>query len=715
MDKATKTPTTKCIDLKHPNLFFDRELSTLAFNRRVLSLAQDESIPLLERLKFLCIFSANLDEFFEVRVAGIKQQVDNNILGTDCYALPPDIALEKIHEQAHQLVAEQYDCLNQQLLPLLAEEGIEFISSKGLEQLEQDNKLTVLKWAEAFFDNEVIPILSPIKLDASSPFPLTINKGLCMIMHFQDNKKDKKIPNIAITPLPRVLPRFLRVPNELLLDDCEECQDDEYRFIYLSTIIKRFAYKLFPNNKIKGCYPLRITRNSDLFVDPEAVDDLLQALAGELPSRRYGEAVRLEVSTECPEKINHFLLERFELTESFLYRSNGPVNLNRLMQLPGIINRSDLKYIKFKPGLPENLREKKSLFELLRKEDVFLHHPFESFVPVLELLKQAAADPDVLVIKQTLYRTGKDSIILDHLMNAARAGKEVIAVIELMARFDEETNISTATKLQQAGVHVVFGKVGRKTHAKMLMVVRREGDGIKRYCHLGTGNYHQGNTFLYTDYGFMTSDNRITEDVHKIFMQLTTFGDNPELNTMVQSPYGIRSMILQNIDKEIAHAQAGMPARIVAKMNGLISPMLVEALYKASQAGVSIDLLVRGVCCLKPQVPGVSENIRVHSVVGQFLEHDRVYWFHNNGNDQVYISSADWMPRNMTQRIEQAVKIKQKSLLKRIILNLELYLSDNQQRWELDAEGHYHRVLSTAEDEKISAQNLLLEQLNFNQ
>jgi len=465
------------------------------------------------------------------------------------------------------------------------------------------------------------------------------------------------------------------------LDDCEECQDDEYRFIYLSTIIKRFAYKLFPNNKIKGCYPLRITRNSDLFVDPEAVDDLLQALAGELPSRRYGEAVRLEVSTECPEKINHFLLERFGLTESFLYRSNGPVNLNRLMQLPGIINRSDLKYIKFKPGLPENLREKKSLFELLRKEDVFLHHPFESFVPVLELLKQAAADPDVLVIKQTLYRTGKDSIILDHLMNAARAGKEVIAVIELMARFDEETNISTATKLQQAGVHVVFGKVGRKTHAKMLMVVRREGDGIKRYCHLGTGNYHQGNTFIYTDYGFMTSDNRITEDVHKIFMQLTTFGDNPELNTMVQSPYGIRSMILQNIDKEIAHAQAGMPARIVAKMNGLISPMLVEALYKASQAGVSIDLLVRGVCCLKPQVPGVSENIRVHSVVGQFLEHDRVYWFHNNGNDQVYISSADWMPRNMTQRIEQAVKIKQKSLLKRIIQNLELYLSDNQQRW----------------------------------
>jgi len=700
-----------CVDLNHPDLFFDRELSTLAFNRRVLSLAQDESIPLLERLKFLCICSSNLDEFFEVRVAGIKQQVDNNMVGTDCYSLPPDIALKKIHDQAHKLVADQYDCLNQQLLPLFAKEGIEFISSQGLDQFEQDNKHAALEWAEAFFNNEVIPILSPIKLDASSPFPLTINKGLCMIMHFQDNKKDKKIPNIAITPLPRVLPRFLRIPNELLTQDCQE---DKYRFIYLSTIIKRFAYKLFPNNKIKGCYPLRITRNSDLFVDPEAVDDLLQALAGELPSRRYGEAVRLEVSSECPETINHFLLERFQLTDSFLYRSNGPVNLNRLMQLPNIINRSDLKYTKFKPGLPENLIEKKAIFELLRKEDVFLHHPFESFVPVLELLKQAAADPDVLVIKQTLYRTGKDSIILDHLMNAARAGKEVIAVIELMARFDEETNISTATKLQQAGVHVVFGKVGRKTHAKMLMVVRREVNGIKRYCHLGTGNYHQGNTFIYTDYGYMTSDNNITDDVHKIFMQLTTFGDNPELNTLVQSPYGIRKMLLQKIDKEIAHAQAGMPAKIVAKMNGLISPMLVEALYKASQAGVTIDLLVRGVCCLKPQVPGISENIRVHSIVGRFLEHDRVYWFHNNGNDQVYLSSADWMPRNMTQRIEQAVKIKQKSLKKRLIKNLQLYLMDNQQRWELDADGNYHRIKATDQEEKVSAQQVLLQQLNFN-
>ena len=707
-----KTQSTHCLDLTHPNLFFDRELSALAFNRRVLALAQDESIPLLERLKFLCICSSNLDEFFEVRVAGIKQQVDNGTVGTDCYSLPPDIALEKIHEQAHKLVANQYQCLNEQLLPQLSKEGIEFISSKRLETLEKDKQLAVSSWAENFFDNEVSPILSPIKLDASSPFPLTINKGLCMIMHFQDTKQDKKIPNIAITPLPRVLPRFLRIPNELLKEDNSE---DDYRFIYLSTIIKRFAHKLFPDNKIKGCYSLRITRNSDLYVDPEAVDDLLQALAGELPSRRYGEAVRLEVSSECPKKINHFLLERFQLTPTFLYRSDGPVNLNRLIQLPNIINRSDLKYIKFKPSFPDNLHEQKSLFELLRKQDIFLHHPFESFLPVIDLLNQAVNDNDVLVIKQTLYRTGKDSIILDHLMNAARAGKEVIAVIELMARFDEETNISTATKLQQAGVHVVFGKVGRKTHAKMLMIVRREGNGIRRYCHLGTGNYHQGNTFTYTDYGLMTSDKRITEDIHKIFMQLTTFGDNPELSTLVQSPYGIRSMLLENINNEIAHAKAGKPAKIVAKMNGLVSPMLVEALYKASQAGVSIDLLVRGICCLKPQVPGISENIRVHSVVGRFLEHDRVYWFHNNGKDIVYISSADWMPRNMTQRIEQAVKIKTKTHKQRLIDNLNLYLKDNQQRWELDAQGDYHRVKPKSAEDKISAQETILKQLNFYQ
>ena len=700
--------------MEHLKLFFDRELSLLAFNQRVLALAQDENIPLLERLKFLCICSSNLDEFFEVRVAGVKQQVDSGIAGTDPYSLPAGIALEKIHQMAHEIVAQQYECLNEQLLPRLKDEGIEFISSKEVDSFEGKVFDNVVEWLENYFDKQVLPILSPIKLHAASPFPLTINKGLCVIMHLQDDKRDKKVPNLAITPLPRVLPRILRLPNSLL-DENSDDLDNKYHFIYLSSLIKRFAYKLFPNNKLKGCYPLRITRNSDLFVDPEAVDDLLQALAGELPSRRYGEAVRLEVSSECPGKVCNFLLERFKLTPSFLYQNEGPVNLNRLLQLPSLIDRGDLKYPKFKPGLPANLREKKSIFEVLRKEDVLLHHPYQSFLPVVDFLEYAAKDPNVLVIKQTLYRTGKDSIILDHLMNAARSGKEVIVAIELMARFDEETNISTATKLQQAGVHVVFGKVGRKTHAKMLLVVRQEAKGIKRYCHLGTGNYHQSNTAMYTDYGLMTSNNDITEDVHKIFMQLTTFGDNQDLKTIEQSPYGIRDMLIRRIDQEIEHAQNGRPAKIVAKMNGLISPLVIESLYKASQAGVQIDLIVRGVCCLKPQVPGLSENIRVHSILGRFLEHGRIYWFHDGGKDHVYCASADWMPRNLTQRIEQAVLINNKNMRKRLIGDLNLYLSDNQQRWELNADGEYDRIQVNDEEEPINAQEILLQSLRFSQ
>ena len=703
----------KILPLDNINLFFDRELSLLSFNQRVLALAQDERVPLLERLKFLCICSSNLDEFFEVRVAGIKQQVDSGISGTDAYAMPAKIALEKVLDKAHRIVEEQYRCLNENLIPRMDEEGINFFSNIQIDNFEDKKKARLVDWLEDYFDSQVLPLLSPIKLHAASPFPLTINKGLCVILHLQDDKRDKRVPNIAITPMPRALPRFLRLPT--FDDEAEENKQDTYQFIYLSTLIKRFAYKLFPNNKVKACYQLRITRNSDLFVDPEAVEDLLQALAGELPSRRYGEAVRLEVSVACPKNVTDFLLERFQLTPSFLYRNDGPVNLNRLLQLPDMIDRGDLKYPQFKPGIPKNLLEKKSIFEVLRKEDILLHHPYESFLPVLDLLSQAAKDPDVLVIKQTLYRTGKDSVILDHLMDAARSGKEVIAVIELMARFDEETNISTATKLQQAGVHVVFGKVGRKTHAKMLMIVRRENDVIKRYCHLGTGNYHQSNTAIYTDYGFMTSDKNITEDVHKIFMQLTTYGENQDLKTLVQSPYGIRNMVIENIEKEIEHAKAGHPAKIVAKMNGLISPLIIEALYRASQAGVQIDLIVRGICCLRPQLEGYSDNIRVHSILGRFLEHSRIYWFHNNGKDKVYCASADWMPRNLTERIEQAVTIKNSIMKNRLIHDLELHIKDNQQRWVLNSDGDYERVATAEGDPIVNSQEMLLLSLSKNQ
>jgi polyphosphate kinase len=701
--------------LENSDLFFDRELSLLAFNRRVLALAQDNNIPLLERLKFLSICSSNLDEFFEVRVASIKQQVHSNITDTDESSLPPKIALKRISEVAHKLIQDQYQCLNEQLIPLLAKEDIHIIdntlldSKRGeiLNETDSDNQesINLEHWLESYFDNQVLPILSPIKLQAGSPFPLTINKGLCLILHLHDDKGDKKVPNLAITPVPRALPRFLRLPKT---DNTKK----EYQFINLSTLIERYAHKLLPNSKIKGCYQLRITRNSDLFVDPEAVEDLLQALEGELPSRRFGDAVRLEVSQDCPQKITDYLLERFQLESSFLYQNDGPVNLNRLIHLPGLINRSDLKFPYFQPSIPDKLRQSKSIFEVLRKQDVLLHHPYESFLPVLDFLAQAAKDPDVLVIKQTLYRTGKDSIILDHLMEAARNGKEVIVVIELMARFDEETNISTATKLQQAGVHVVFGQVGRKTHAKLLMVVRKENDKIQRYCHIGTGNYHQSNTAIYTDYGYMTSNKSVTEDVHQLFMQLTTYGDNPKLKNLVQSPNGIRDMLLDNIQIAIENVQSGKSSRLVAKMNGLVSPIIVKALYEASQAGVQIDLIVRGTCCLKPQVAGLSDNIRVHSILGRFLEHGRVYWFQNDEKDTVYCSSADWMPRNLLQRIEAAVQIKDNQLKQRLIDDLQLYINDNQQRWELDAEGVYHRIKPNDDEATIDAQKTLLENLS---
>lgn len=681
------------MSLQNPPLYIDRELSLLAFNRRVLELAESDAIPLLERLKFLCISCSNLDEFFEVRVAGIKHQVDNNVEGTELFSLSPDIALQEILKEAHKLVEDQYRCLNEALLPALANENIHFLKLKTW-----NNKQTA--WLEEYFKREVLPLLTPIRLHPSHPFPTTINKGLCLILQLNESKQTKKNNvSLAIVPVPRALPRTIKLPPELA--------DETHNFVYLATIIKRFAQQMIPDTKLKNCYQLRITRNSDLFVDPEAVEDLLVALEGELPSRRYGEAIRLEVSRDCPDKVIQFLLSRFKLTEDFLFQSDGPVNLNRLITLSGSINRDDLKYPKFKPTLPAALDNKYDIFSAIKQSDILLHHPYQSFLPVIEFLRQAANDPSVLVIKQTLYRTGEDSVILDYLMQAADAGKEVTVVIELMARFDEETNMSTARKLERAGVHVIYGMIGRKTHAKLLLIVRREEDQLRRYCHLGTGNYHQDNTKTYTDYGLLTCDKEITEDVHKLFMQLTTYGENQKLSKLSQSPYGIRDLVVNNIEREISLAKQGKPAKIIAKMNGLASPIIIQALYKASQAGVQIDLIIRGICCLRTGVEGVSENIRVHSILGRFLEHERVYYFHNDGDDEVFIASADWMPRNMSKRIEECVPITQPRLKQRLIDELELYLADNSFRWLMNSDGSYTKVATNSPS--ISAQSMLIE------
>lgn len=682
------------MSLDNPQLYVDRELSLLAFNRRVLELAQDSQVPLLERLKFLCISCSNLDEMFEVRVASIQHQVESKAEGTELYSLSPEVALTKLLKEARQLVEDQYNCLNNSLLPALAEENIHFLKIKTWSEKQR-------LWLEAYFLREVLPLLTPIRLHPSLPFPTTINKGLCVLLHLSAKKSDaeKKQVNLAVVPVPRALPRTIKLPDEI--------SEGKESFVYLATIIKAFAQQMMPDTKLESCYQLRITRNSDLFVDPEIVEDLLVALEGQLPSRRFGEAIRLEVSRDCPQDVIQFLLSRFKLTENFLFQSDGPVNLNRLITLPGSINRSDLKYPKFKASIPSELSNKADMFTAIKQGDFLLHHPYESFIPVIELLRQAANDPNVLAIKQTLYRTGEDSIILDHLMTAANAGKEVTVVIELMARFDEETNMSTARKLERAGVHVIYGMIGRKTHAKMLMIVRREGEQLKRYCHLGTGNYHQDNTKLYTDYGFLTSDHDITEDVHKLFMQLTTYGDNQKLSKLSQSPYGIRDKVLEHIDKEIANSEQGKPAKICAKMNGLISPIIIQSLYKASQAGVEIDLIVRGVCCLRPGVENISENIRVHSILGRFLEHERVYYFHNGGADNVYIASADWMPRNMSKRVEQCVPIENPILKQRLIDELTVYLDDNQFRWTMNSDGSYTRTIESVN--KLSSQYSLIE------
>jgi len=681
-------------DLTDLNLYIHPELSLLAFNERVLNIALDTKVPLLERLKFLCIFSSNMDEFFEIRVSGLKAKAQSGLSSAGIDGLSAQSAIEAINTKAHELVALQYQSLNESVLPMMAEHGIRFLQPDNWSDAQK-------KWLKQYFKKQILPILTPIRLDPAHPFPLTINKGLGIIVDLHDPDRDDA-HNIAIVPAPRALPRFIRLPEELT--------EEEYEYVYLSSLIHANINKLFSNVEILGCYQFRITRNSDLYVDLEEVEDLARTLEGELPSRLYGEAIRLEISSNCPKKIIKFLQNRFQLDDEFIYKVDGPVNLNRLIALPDLINRANLKYVNFTPSIPHFLSPQNNIFDSINNGDVLLYHPFQSFTPVIDLLKQAARDPDVLVIKQTLYRTGSDSILVEYLAEAARAGKEVTVIIELMARFDEENNISTAQRLQASGAHIVYGLVGKKTHAKMLMVVRKEAGKLRRYVHLGTGNYHQGNTRVYTDYGYLTAKPSITQDVHEIFMQLTSQGSNPKLEKLSQSPYGIRDLITQKIQATTKAAQAGKPAKIIAKMNGLVSPGVIKTLYEASQAGVEIDLVVRGICCLRPGIHGVSDNIRVRSVIGRFLEHARIYYFNCDNHEDVYLSSADWMPRNLINRIEQCTPIEDKKIKKRIIKELSYYIKDNTNSWEMQIDGTYTKVQPGNDEPAFDAQQTLLDE-----
>jgi polyphosphate kinase len=675
-------------DLQSPQLYINRELSFLEFNRRVLDQAKDERIPLLERVKFLCISCANLDEFFEIRVAGLKELLEAGAVQGGPDGLPVGDQLKAIRARAIRLVDEQYQLLNDVLMPELAKNGVVFVSPEMWTDAQA-------AWLADYFDREVAPVLSPLALDPARPFPKILNKSLNFAVVIEGEDGFGRNSGLAVVQAPRSLPRLIRLPDEL----------GSRNFVFLGTIVEAFVSKLFIGMNVRGCYQFRVTRNSDLFVEQEEVDDLLRAVEGELASRRFGDAVRLETAHDCPDEILSFLLGQFQLTADDLYKVSGQVNLNRLMALYDLVDRPELKYTPFAPSIPERLRMGSDVFATIRAGDVLLHHPYQGFGPVADFIKHAASDPQVLAIKQTLYRTGSDSSIVSALTEAAQADKDVTVIIELRARFDEEANIELATKLQEAGAHVMYGVFGYKTHAKLMMVVRREEKGLRRYCHLGTGNYHAKTARLYTDYGLITADEAIGEDIHEIFLQLTGLTRVPRLRKLLQAPFSLHQGIIAKIEREAAHAREGKPARIIAKLNALTEPTVIQALYKASRAGVGIDLIVRGVCCLKPGVPGVSERIKVRSIVGRFLEHSRVYYFENAGEREIYCGSADWMDRNLFRRIEVGFPVEAPELKARVADDLNLYLSDGTQAWLLDSEGGYTRAEGT---DQIGAQSRLL-------
>ncbi|MDC1436816.1 polyphosphate kinase 1 [Gammaproteobacteria bacterium] len=688
----TVSPTTK-LDLNNPDYFINRELSLLEFNRRVLIQAKDKKMPILERLFFLCIASSNMDEFFEIRVSGLKQQVSYGSTQRGPDNLSPSEQLELINQVAHELQASQYKILNDEVLPAMAIEDIHFLHHDRWNQ-------TQAAWIKKYFNRELLPVLSPVGLDPAHPFPKVLNKSLNFIITLEGKDAFGRNSGIAIVQAPRALPRLIQLPAS--------CASHKYDFVFLSSIIHKHATDLFPGMAVTGSYEFRATRNSDLYVSEEEAGDLMRALEGELPSRRFAEAVRLEVTNRCPQEIIDFLMHKFNLQPTDVYAVDGPVNLDRMMAVHKMVNRPELQFPPFTARLQKRLLHSDNIFETIKKGDILLHHPFQSFSPVVDFIRQAATDPDVLAIKQTLYRTGDDSTIVEALIAAAHAGKEVTVVIELRARFDEEENIELANELQNAGVHVSYGVVGHKTHAKMILVIRREGRQLKRYVHLGTGNYHAKTARLYTDIGMLSSDSAITDDVQKVFQQLTALGKAGRLKKVLQAPFTLHKSMLEFIQIETENARKGETARIIAKMNSLVEPEIIKALYKASQAGVKVDLIVRGICCLRPSIKGVSDNIQVRSIIGRFLEHSRIFYFYNGGDIQLFGSSADWMDRNFFRRIETCFPIEEKRMIKKIVKEcLHNYLTDNTQSWILQADGSYKKNILAGNKAKSAQQSLL--------
>lgn len=676
--------------LDNPDYYINRELTALAFNERVLQLASDARVPLLERMRYLCICSGNLDEFFEIRVAGLKEKIAISSIKLSIDGLRADELLTQLSKRTHLLIKSLYTIFNEQLLPALQKENIHFYDTK-------DWTDDIHLWAKHYFTNEILPIVSPIALDLAHPLPRLFNKSLNFIVSLSGKDAFDRNINYAVVHAPRSLPRMIHLPSEL-------CGDGSY-FVYLASIIKTHVHAFFPGMEIKGCYAFRLTRNSDISLIEEDMEDLAVAVQRELFSRDYGHVVRLEIEKHCPDNITNFLLQKYHLRHEDTYYCDGPVNLQRHLNAIDRIKRPGLNYPPFTPQYPAFPQHMHNLFNILDDQDILLHHPFQSFDVVIDFVRQAAADPHVFAIKQTLYRTRFNSVMVQALVEAARSGKEVTAIIELRARFDEESNLRLANRLHEAGVLVLYGVVGFKTHAKMTLVVRRVHGKLKRYVHLGTGNYHEETATRYTDLGLLTAHPAITADTQIIFQQLTGLGKTVKLKALCHSPFTLQKNLLQLIEQCTIAAQKKEPSEIMIKINGLTDLVMIQALYQASQAGVKIYLIVRGVCCLRPGIKGVSENIHVISIVGRFLEHHRVYYFRFGKEEHYYCSSADLMERNLYSRIEIMFPILDEACRKRIKQEIfKNYLKDNSNAWEMQRDGRYKPIRSG----EYSAQEKLL-------
>ncbi|HEV7856546.1 MAG TPA: polyphosphate kinase 1 [Herminiimonas sp.] len=694
MHKKVTAIAPAALPLPTSAVYLNRELSQLAFNRRVLAQAENPEVPLLERLKYLCIVSNNLDEFFEVRVASLL--ANNHVSGE--FIEPPALtaALALASAECHQIVERQYRVLNEDVLPQLAREGISLLR-------DQDRNDAQRAWVKSYFDREVRPLLTPIGLDPAHPFPQVVNKSLNFIVELSGKDAFGRGTAIAILKAPRVLPRVIQLPAEL--------SKNGVAFCLLSSVIHAHISDLFTGRDVLSYSQFRVTRNSDLWVDEEEVKNLRQALQGELQSRNFGVAVRLEVAKNCPSHLADFLLAQFSIDKNRLYAVDGPVNMVRLSELIDLVAKPELRFEPYAPAYPPKLSNG-DLFTIIRKQDVLLHHPFQSFQPVLEFVRCAANDPDVVAIKQTIYRTGMNSDLMESLIIAAQRGKEVTVIVELMARFDEEANINWADRLERAGAQVVYGVVGLKTHAKLALVIRREEGAFRYYAHLGTGNYHPSTTKFYTDFGLMTANPAIAAEVNEVFIHLTSLTKPKKLNHLWLAPFALQKELIRTIRNEAKIARAGRPGRIIAKMNALLDESVIRALYAASADGVKIDLIVRGACALRPGVPGLSENIRVRSIVGRFLEHSRIFYFRNDLAHDVYLSSADWMNRNLFRRIEVAFPVLDPELKNRVIAEgLNPYLKDNLNSWELDSAGVYQKRKPRGKLAAFSAQQHLMQLL----